>query len=183
MVHCCGVTNLLDLQANPACICPKPQSRHLSCPAGQGLSLEGGTVRLASPEVFASFRALRSASDAWKGTWAGGSPAAACSTDPSSPCGRANANDLALLEVAASPAAYDASKLRGPGGTPLFLPAGDQRPCFSCVGFAVAAAARAAYVSALPDGAEGSVPGISEHDLQHCGSGAWGKTWSISTTG
>jgi hypothetical protein len=76
---------------------------------------------------------------------------------------------MAVLEMATSPPAYDASN-PSDTGVELFLPSGDQRPCYASVAFAVAAAARAAYMSGTEDRSQ-DVKGISEYDLHHCSAG------------
>lgn len=93
-------------------------------------------------------------------------PQAACRLNRRSLCGAAaGTDDYVKLQVACSPAEYDARYNAGPNFNPIGPPK-DQRPCQTAVAFAITAAAEAAVASALH--INGSSISLSQQDLQFC---------------
>lgn len=93
-------------------------------------------------------------------------PRDACRLNRKSLCGAAaGTDDYVKLQIATSPADYDARYKAGDNYNPIG-PAKDQRPCQTGVAFAVTAAAEAAVASALQ--LNGTTINLSQQDLQFC---------------
>lgn len=136
----------------------------LLCCSGQGLqptTSQRGSVR----KVYDRIIQFTKDGTAFRNAYAP-NPQAVCRLNRKSLCGAtAGTDDYTKLQVATSPAEYDARVNAGPDFNPIG-PAKDQRPCQTAVAFAVTAAAEAAAASALQ--LNGSSISLSQQDLQFC---------------
>ncbi|KAI8477344.1 MAG: hypothetical protein J3K34DRAFT_291 [Monoraphidium minutum] len=140
---------------------------------GQGLIVTGAPVTLGSSGAWSSLSVIYAGSQRWKAAFKS-SPASVCSASGSTLCSAGAADDVekfGQLMLATSPLVYSSLDPASTGGLVLVAPPGDQRPCASCTGFAVAAAARAAIASALRVNATDVEP-LSPTDLLYCSKGA-----------
>ncbi|KAI8477347.1 MAG: hypothetical protein J3K34DRAFT_515697 [Monoraphidium minutum] len=141
--------------------------------ASQGLIVTGVPVTLGSSGAWSSLSVIYAGSQRWKAAFKS-SPELACSPLGSTLCSAGAADDVekfGQLVLATSPRVYSSADPASTGGLVLVAPPGDQRPCSSCTGFAVAAAARAAIASALRVNATDVEP-LSPTDLLYCSKGA-----------
>ena len=108
---------------------------------------------MAAPSnVLVSVAKLYKNTKSWKATYRRATSAACSRNNPQSLCSSGSSSDisqLAQLVFATSPSAFSSLDPSRTGGVPRINAPGDQRPCNTCAGFAVAAAAEAAVASVL----------------------------------
>jgi hypothetical protein len=141
--------------------------------AAQGLLLSKEPVHMGATGELRQLTQTYSASRAWREAFKR-DPSSACSPQSGSLCASGvsdDADQYGQLVVATSPIAYSSASPASTGGFDFVPHPGDQRPCASCTGFAVAAAAQAAIAAALQRNASKIEP-LSAQDLQYCSVGA-----------
>eukprot|EP00878_Enallax_costatus_P021080 GHUV01022302.1.p1 GENE.GHUV01022302.1~~GHUV01022302.1.p1 ORF type:complete len:303 (-),score=45.99 GHUV01022302.1:480-1388(-) len=135
---------------------------------GQGLPPLDATDIVGSSSASGSLRVLYGKSKAWRRAFSQ-KPAVACSTDTGSLCAPLDGDglDLTLLELATSPAHYDA-RLANSTGTRYGVVSAvrDQGSCYTCAAFASIAAAESAIASALD--IDPNAVQLSDHGLAYC---------------